>query len=90
MVHHYISIEMELLRGGHLKRLQRKRAGKFSEEEVLKIARGLFGGIAHFHKLNYIHRDLKPANVMLRTENDLSSVKIVDFGLSEIYKADIN
>jgi serine/threonine protein kinase len=86
-VHHYIAIEMELLRGGHLKRLLRKR-NKFSEPEVVTIARGLFTGIAHFHSLNYMHRDLKPANVLLRSEDDLSSVKIVDFGLSEIYRGD--
>lgn len=33
MVHHYITIEMELLKGGHLKKLL-KQKGKFKEDEV--------------------------------------------------------
>jgi serine/threonine protein kinase len=29
-----------------------------------------------------MHRDLKPENIMFEDENDLNSLKIVDFGLS--------
>lgn len=31
-----------------------------------------------------MHRDLKPDNIMFKTESDLSSVKIVDFGLATV------
>jgi len=41
MVHHYITIEMELLKGGHLKKVI-KRKGKLKEEDVQTIAKGLF------------------------------------------------
>jgi len=41
MIHHYITIEMELLKGGHLKKLLKKK-GTLKEEEVRQIAKGLF------------------------------------------------
>jgi calcium-dependent protein kinase len=43
----------------------------------------MFEAIAYFHKMNYIHRDIKTDNVLLKNKEDFSSVKIVDFGLSE-------
>ena len=85
MIHHYITIEMELLKGGHLKKVL-KKWGTLKEDEVWQIASGLFEAIAYFHQRDYIHRDIKLLNVLLKTPNDFSSVKIVDFGLTEIYK----
>jgi serine/threonine protein kinase len=32
--------------------------------------------------MHVIHRDIKPENILVGNENDLSSVKISDFGLS--------
>lgn len=34
------------------------------------------------HSLDLVHRDLKPSNVVIDSISDLSSVKIVDFGLT--------
>jgi calcium-dependent protein kinase len=34
------------------------------------------------HSKNIMHRDLKPENIMFLKKNDLSSLKIVDFGLA--------
>lgn len=34
------------------------------------------------HSKNIMHRDLKPENIMLQKKGDLSSLKIVDFGLA--------
>lgn len=34
------------------------------------------------HSLNIMHRDLKPENIMFKETNDLSSLRIVDFGLA--------
>lgn len=41
----------------------------------------LFKGIQHIHGLGMIHRDIKPSNIVLAKKDDLTSVKIVDFGL---------
>lgn len=41
--------------------------------------------MAHMHEKDTLHRDLKPSNILLADRNDLSAVKIIDFGLSEKY-----
>ena len=40
-------------------------------------------GIEYMGKLRIAHRDLKPENLLLDEENN---IKIVDFGLSNIWK----
>jgi len=47
--------------------------------------KSLLQAINYVHTLNIVHRDLKPENILLDDENDLSSVKIADFGLSAEY-----
>ena len=47
--------------------------------------RSILSALAHMHELDTMHRDLKPSNILLTNKNDLSSVKIIDFGLSEKY-----
>ena len=34
------------------------------------------------HSKNILYRDLKPENILIEDENDLSTVRISDFGLS--------
>ena len=40
-------------------------------------------GIEYIHKNGIVHRDLKPENLLLDHNN---CIKIVDFGLSNLYK----
>ena len=40
----------------------------------------------HCHKNGICHRDLKPENFLLSETNDISSVKMIDFGLSAFFK----
>lgn len=40
----------------------------------------------HCHKNGICHRDLKPENFLLAEVNDISSVKMIDFGLSAFFK----
>lgn len=41
------------------------------------------------HDARVIHRDLKPENILLKSENNLNSLKIADFGLSTKYAEEI-
>ena len=62
----------------------------FRPEEIARLLRSLLEGIRYLHGLNIIHRDLKPGkyynykidNIILADSTDVTSLKIVDFGLS--------
>jgi serine/threonine protein kinase len=50
--------------------------------DVTKVMRLVAEGLEEAHSENIVHRDLKPANIMLRRDDDLWEVKIIDFGLA--------
>lgn len=56
---------------------------KLSELEACKFYHDIISGIEYLHKQGIVHRDLKPENLLLNSKKD---IKIVDFGLSNIYK----
>ena len=47
--------------------------------------KSILSALAHIHEKDTLHRDLKPSNILLADRNDFTSVKIIDFGLSEKY-----
>ena len=73
---------MEHIGGGELfdlivqnQRLKEKVACKYFQE--------LISGIKYIHQLGICHRDLKPENLLIDYDK---SLKIVDFGLSNLYE----
>ena len=52
------------------------------DEECAKLVKGILLGVKHMHNNDYIHRDLKPSNIVIQDLNDLSSSRLVDFGLA--------
>ena len=56
---------------------------RVKELEACKFYQQLLDGIEYVHKLNIVHRDLKPENLLLDSKKN---IKIVDFGLSNLYK----
>ena len=74
-------IKMEYIKYGTLKRWM-KNHKKITEEEASIILRQIFSAICYLHGMKICHRDIKPENIMLSRENDLKSIKIIDFGLS--------
>lgn len=55
-----------------------------SEKEIAMIMKQLLSAINYCHKeLKIIHQDLKTENIMFANKNDLSSLKIIDFGFAE-------
>jgi len=55
---------------------------RLPEVEAVKFYQQIISGIEYLHKLRIVHRDLKPENLLLDHKKDL---KIVDFGLSNLY-----
>ena len=68
---------------GHelLKYLESKE--NLSENEVCKFYQQIISGIEYLHEIGIAHRDLKLENILLT--NKFNDIKIIDFGLSNIY-----
>lgn len=58
------------------------KATPYSEEECRHWFRDLILGMEYLHEQGIVHRDVKPDNLLLNKEKVL---KIVDFGVSEIF-----
>lgn len=54
----------------------------FTEHEICQIIISILKAILFLHRANIIHRDLKPENILFSNHEDLTSVKLIDFGLS--------
>jgi calcium-dependent protein kinase len=48
--------------------------------------RQIFSAVAYCHANNICHGDLKPENFLLKNEEDISSIKLIDFGLAKKVK----
>ena len=71
---------MEYISGGELfQYINNKR--RLVEREAIKFFQQLIAGLEYIHTNKISHRDLKPENLLL---DDLKTIKIVDFGLSNI------
>ncbi|CDW85359.1 protein kinase domain containing protein [Stylonychia lemnae] len=73
---------MEYASGGELFDFIVKRK-RLQETDACKFFQQIIQGVEYIHKLRICHRDLKPENLLLDERNN---IKIVDFGLSNIYK----
>ena len=58
---------------------------KLKEPQACIFFQQLLSGIDYLQRVGVVHRDLKPENLLLDERNNL---KIVDFGLSNLYKND--
>ena len=59
---------------------------KINHEKFIYIIFQILYAINYMHLNNIVHRDIKPANIIFKNEN--YDLKIIDFGLSEIYPTD--
>lgn len=58
----------------------------YCEEEAAEVFYEILVGINYCHFQGIVHRDLKPENFLLETKDDNSHIKIIDFGLSKVFK----
>ncbi|KAM3130683.1 hypothetical protein pb186bvf_017191 [Paramecium bursaria] len=73
--YHYVIME---LAEGHLQQVM----GKMDEIQCSQIMKSMLLGLQYLHEEGIVHRDIKPDNILIKDMNDLTSVKIADFGLS--------
>ena len=74
-------IEMEYIKYGTLSRWMKGKS-KIQEEEATLILSSVLSAVEYLRSKHICHRDIKPDNIMFSEENNLSSIKIIDFGLS--------
>ena len=60
--------------------------GHLNEEDARKIFHQIMQAIHYCHTNKICHRDLKPENFLLLTKEADSPIKVIDFGLSTIFK----
>jgi serine/threonine protein kinase len=58
--------------------------GCLDEDQAVKIIRALLEAVQYLHANDIVHRDIKPENVMFEDEEG-SSIKLIDFGLSRVH-----
>jgi serine/threonine protein kinase len=80
---HYLV--MEFVPGETLQVLLERRAGPFSEAEVLPWALQLCDVLDYLHNQEpkIIFRDIKPSNIMLTPQE---KIKLIDFGIARFFK----
>jgi serine/threonine protein kinase len=90
------------MKGGPLTEIiktKKRQKSNFTDEECAQIMKCIFSAMEYMHGNNIVHRDLKPGkiliyfltiyidNILVGDVNDLSSVKVADFGLSVKYES---
>jgi calcium-dependent protein kinase len=50
--------------------------------DVRNAMNAILTALSYLHSKNIMHRDLKPENLLLLKQDDLTSLKIGDFGLA--------
>ena len=81
-----IFIIMEYISKTTLKTFLTNNKNSINEETASTIMKHLLHAIQYIHSKNICHRDIKPENIMFSNESDLSSLKLIDFGLSAQHK----
>ncbi len=76
----HLYLVMEYISGRPLAHYLNKGA-KLAPNDVLKLAKRLFGGLAAIHRLGIVHRDICPDNIMIPDE-DILGAKLIDFGVA--------
>ncbi|KAF5747927.1 CDPK-related kinase 1-like [Tripterygium wilfordii] len=83
-----VYIIMELCEGGELLDRILSRGGKYSEEDAKIVLVQILSVVAFCHLQGVVHRDLKPENFLFTTKEENSTLKAIDFGLSDYVKPD--
>ena len=59
---------------------------RIPEHEACEIFQQLISAVDYLHKFRIVHRDIKPENIILHNDKGKTTIKLIDFGLSNMYK----
>lgn len=80
-----VSLILEYMGGGDLlNRIINSRLRRLTEDQCRCFMFQITDAIHYLHSRNITHRDMKPDNILLKDSEDMTLVKITDFGLSKI------
>lgn len=80
-----IYIIMDLCEGGELFD-KISSVGHFTEQVAAELFKNMMNAVNYCYDRKICHKDLKPENFMFHEKDDLSSIKLIDFGLSQIFE----
>lgn len=84
----FVSQIMEPCYGGELQDkvnvLRKTGKAPYDEAFICDVMKQTLRALAFMHKKPFLHKDLKPQNIML-VDQDSSSIKVIDFGLAELF-----
>ncbi len=60
-------------------------AGNFSEREAANIFKQMMSAVNYCRTKNICHKDLKPENFMFASSEPGATLKLIDFGLSQVF-----
>lgn len=76
---------MEYLKGGDLFSFLEERRFRLFEDTAKHIIHQIAAGLYYMHSFGIVHRDLKPENILMTSTDEITQIKIVDFGLSKTF-----
>lgn len=86
--HDNVYIVMELCEGGELLDRILSRGGKYTEDDAKTVILQILNVVSYCHLQGVVHRDLKPENFLFTTKEENSTLKAIDFGLSDFVRPD--
>jgi len=81
-----MNLIMELVSGGELFD-KIVSLGSFSEKKAAGVMNTLCQALSYLHDKGIVHRDLKPENILLKDKSEDADIKVADFGLARMVKA---
>ena len=85
----HVYLIMEQCKGGELfdRIIARVESGQmYTEKQAANIFKQIMYAISYCHDQKICHRDMKAENVLFLGKEDDSPIKVIDFGLSKIFK----
>lgn len=79
---------MEFVDGLTLEDYIKNVSGPLNNERAIHVMKMMLKGFGFAHKMGIVHRDVKPSNIIV--SNDLSVVKILDFGVAKLQSDNSN